>query len=124
MRLQGIGIWSAQMRFGDPAEIAESAGELEQLGFTSIWIPDVGGDVLGSVELLLGATPRIGVATGILNIWMQDPVEVARRRASWSYGWQHRFTLGLGVSHAPLVDHGHPGRYTKPYSKMIEFLDM
>ncbi len=112
------------MRFGDPAVIAESAGELEQLGFTSIWIPDVGGDVLGSVELLLGATPRIGVATGILNIWMQDPAEVARRRASWSDGWQHRFTLGLGASHAPLVDHGRPGRYTKPYSRMVGFLDM
>ena len=124
MRLEGTGIWSGQMRFGDPGVISESAGELEELGYTTIWIPDVGGDVLGSVELLLGAAPRIGVATGILNIWMQDPVEVAGRRASWNRGWQHRFTLGLGASHAPLVDHGHPGRYTKPYSRMIAFLDM
>jgi probable F420-dependent oxidoreductase len=124
MRLDGTGIWSGQMRYGDPAVIGEAAAELEELGYRAIWIPDVGGDVLGSVELLLRATPGIGVATGILNVWMQDPVEVAGRRASWRDAWQHRFTLGLGVSHAPLIDHGHPGRYTKPYSKMVDFLDM
>ncbi len=123
MRLEGTGIWSGQMRFGDAGLIAESAAELEELGYSAIWIPDVGGDVLGSVELLLRAAPRVGVATGILNVWMQDPFEVARRRAGWNDTWQGRFTLGLGVSHAPLIDQGHPGRYTKPYSKMVDFLD-
>lgn len=123
MRLDGTGIWSAQLRYGDAALIAESAAELEDLGYSALWIPDVGGDVLGSVELLLRATPRITVATGILNVWMQDPVEVARRRASWSDAWQRRLTLGLGVSHASLVDRGHPGRYRKPYSRMVDFLD-
>ena len=123
MRLHGTGIWSAQMRYGDAGLIAESASELEELGYSAIWIPDVGGDVLGSIEILLRAAPRIAVATGILNVWMQDPVEVARRRASWSDAWQRRFMLGLGVSHAPLIDQGDPGRYTKPYSKMVDFLD-
>ena len=123
MRLDGTGVWSSQMRYGDPGLIRESAAELDELGYRAIWIPDVGGDVLGSVELLLDAAPRIGVATGILNVWMQDPVEVAGRRASWDDAWQRRFTLGLGVSHAPLIDHGNPGRYTKPYSKMVDFLD-
>jgi probable F420-dependent oxidoreductase len=111
------------MRYGDPGLIAESAAELDELGYSAIWIPDVGGDVLESIEVLLRAAPRIGVATGILNVWMQDPVEVAQRRALWNDAWRRRFVLGLGVSHAPLIDHGHPGRYTRPYSKMVDFLD-
>jgi probable F420-dependent oxidoreductase len=123
MQLEGIGIWSAQMRYGDPGLIAESASELEELGYSAIWIPDVGGDVLGAAETLLGATPDIAVATGILNVWMHDPAEVAQQRASWSDEWRRRFVLGLGCSHAPLIDHGNPGRYTKPYSKMVEYLD-
>ena len=123
MRLTGTGIWSPALRYGDAGVIAEAAAELDELGYRAIWIPDVGGDVLGSVEGLLRATPRIVVATGILNVWMQDPAEVARRRASWSDAWQRRFLLGLGVSHAPLIDHGNPGRYQKPFSKMVEFLD-
>ena len=123
MRLQGIGIWSGELRYGDPSAIAEAAAELDDLGYHAIWIPDVGGDVLGSVELLLRSTSGIGVATGILNIWMHEPEEVAHRRASWTPDWQNRFTMGLGVSHAPLIDHENPGRYTKPYSKMVGFLD-
>jgi probable F420-dependent oxidoreductase len=123
MRLTGTGIWSPQLRYGDAALIAEAAAELDELAYNAIWIPDVGGDVMGAVETLLRSTPRIVVATGILNVWMQDPAEVAGRRASWNADWQRRFVLGLGVSHAPLIDHGHPGRYQKPFSKMVEFLD-
>ena len=123
MRLAGTGIWSGHMRYGDPGAIAEAAIELDELGYSAIWIPDVGGDVLGSVESLLRATPRIGIATGILNIWMHEPAEVAQHRASWSEAWQERFLLGLGVSHAPLIDHENPGRYNKPFSKMVEYLD-
>lgn len=123
MKFEGVGVWSAEMRYGDAALVADAAAELDELGYRAIWIPDVGGDVLASVEHLLGASPSIGVATGILNTWLQDPVAVASRRASWGDTWQGRFLLGLGVSHAPLIDRGHPGRYTKPYSKMVEFLD-
>ena len=123
MRLSGTGVWSGQLRYGDPGLIAEAAVELDELGYRAIWIPDVGGDVLGSIELLLRAVPRAVVATGILNIWMHDPAEVALRRASWSEAWQRRFLLGLGVSHSVLIDHENPGRYAKPYSKMVEYLD-
>jgi len=123
MRLEGTGVWSAHLRYGDPAAVAEAAAELDELGYRAIWVPDVGGDVLGSVEVLLKAAPAIGVATGILNVWMHEPAEVAARRASWSEEWQGRFTLGLGVSHAVLIDMGTPGRYAKPYSKMVDYLD-
>jgi probable F420-dependent oxidoreductase len=123
MRLTGTGVWSGHLRYGDAGLIAEAAAELEELGYTAAWIPDVGGDVLGSVEDLLRATSGITIATGILNIWMHEPAEVAARRAGWDDSWQRRFLMGLGVSHAPLIDHGNPGRYQKPFSKMVEFLD-
>ncbi len=123
MQLTGTGIWSGHLRYGEAGAITDAAAELDQLGFTALWIPDVGGDVLGSVETLLGATDRAVVATGILNIWMHEPAEVAQRRAAWSDDWQRRFLLGLGVSHAPLIDYGNPGRYSKPLARMTEYLD-
>ena len=118
MQLTGTGIWAHQLRYGDPAAIAESAAELDELGYDALWIPDVGGDVFASAEILLAAAPRAVVATGILNIWMHEPAGVAAHIAGWSDAWKERFLLGLGVSHAPLIDHGNPGRYTKPFSKM------
>jgi probable F420-dependent oxidoreductase len=123
MRLSGTGVWSGHLRYGDPGAVADAAAAVDDLGYSAIWIPDVGGDVLGSVEALLRATRRATVATGILNVWMHDPAEVAQRRASWTADWQRRFLLGLGVSHAVLIDSTEAGRYQKPLAKMIEFLD-
>ena len=71
MRLSDIGVWSSQLRYGAPAESAEAAAELEELGFTALWIPDVGGAVFDAVENLLAATTRTVIATGILNLSMR-----------------------------------------------------
>ena len=123
MHVTGTGVWSHHLRYGDPGEIADAAAELDELGYDAIWIPDVGGDVMAAIENLLRAAPRMVAATGILNIWMHDPADVAARRASWGADWQRRFLCGLGVSHAALIDHDQPGRYQKPFSKMVDYLD-
>jgi len=70
MRLDGTGVWAGQLRYGDPAAIADAAAELDALGYSALWIPDVGGDVLEAMEHLLAAAPRATVATGILNVWI------------------------------------------------------
>lgn len=123
MKLGGTGVWAGQLRYGEPGPIAEAAAELDELGYSALWIPDVGGEVLEAIETLLGAARRAVVATGILNVWMHEASEVAARRAAWSQPWQERVFFGLGVSHAPLIDAGNPGRYTKPYSAMVAYLD-
>jgi probable F420-dependent oxidoreductase len=121
--LGGTGVWAGQLRSGDAGAIADAAAELDALGYSALWIPDVGGDVLAAMEHLLASSPRAAVATGILNVWMHTPDEVAERRASWSADWQNRALFGLGVSHAALIDQNDPGKWAKPYSVMVEYLD-
>ena len=74
MDLGGIGIWSGELRYGDEGEKREAAAELEELGYTAAWIPDVGGDVFGALRELLDATTTLVAATGILNLWMHSAV--------------------------------------------------
>jgi probable F420-dependent oxidoreductase len=123
MRISGTGVWSPHLRYGDDKVVAGAIEALEEHGYDAAWVPDVGGDIWGPLERLLGATTRLTIATGILNIWMHDAAEVAQRRAGWSDDWKRRFLLGLGVSHQVLIDAGNPGRYAKPYSRMVEYLD-
>lgn len=123
MNLTGVGIWSSQLRFGDPSESADAAAELEDLGFRALWIPDVGGPVFDAVGNLLGATKRTVIATGILNLWMHPPGDVAQSYAALTAEHGDRFLLGIGVSHAPLIDAGQPGRYRKPLAATASFLD-
>lgn len=123
MDLAGVGIWSSQLRYGDQGQAAEAAAELEELGFTALWIPDVGGPVLDSVEHLLSATKQVVIATGILNLWMHEPADVATRYAALTESHGERFLLGIGVSHAPLIDSKEPGLYRKPLAATRRYLD-
>jgi probable F420-dependent oxidoreductase len=119
-----VGIWSRELRYNpDRGARAAAAAELEDLGYAAIFIPDAGGDVLGDVAHLLAATRRMPFATGVLNIWMNDPAEVASKRASLVARFGPRFLLGLGSSHAPLVESVLRVPYARPYSKMVEYLD-
>lgn len=123
MELSGTGIWSSHLRYGDAGQAAEAAAELEELGYTALWIPDVGGPVLDSVANLLTATTTVTIATGILNLWMHEPAEVAAAHARLSSTHGRRFLLGIGVSHAPLIDSKSPGTYRKPLAATAAFLD-
>ncbi|OBI59010.1 LLM class F420-dependent oxidoreductase [Mycobacterium sp. E796] len=123
MDLAGVGIWSSQLRYGDAAEIGDAAAELDELGFTALWIPDVGGPVFDAVGRLLAATARTAIATGILNLWMHAADDVAESYAALTAEHGYRFLLGIGVSHAPLIDAGQPGRYRKPLAATASFLD-
>jgi probable F420-dependent oxidoreductase len=121
--ISGTGIWSHALRYGEASRAADLAAELEALGFHAVWIPDVGGDVFGAVENLLRATKTATIATGILNLWMHQPAETAAEHARLTAAHGRRFLVGIGVSHAPLIDAKEPGRYRKPLARMREFLD-
>jgi probable F420-dependent oxidoreductase len=122
MRLGAIGIWSGAFRSEAP-EVGDAARELEDLGFGALWLPGgMGGDVFGISSRLLTATGHVVVATGVLNIWAHDPVEVAEAVRELGATFPDRFLLGLGVSHAPLVERL-GGVYDHPYQAMVDYLD-
>ncbi|MGN6474987.1 MAG: LLM class F420-dependent oxidoreductase [Mycobacteriales bacterium] len=123
MEIAGTGVWAHQLRYGDPGAIREMAAELEELVYSALWIPDVGGDLFSAVEVLMDATSRTTIATGILNIWMHAPEETAQQHARLTAAYGDRFLVGIGVSHQVLIDHKTPGRYVKPLGAMRDYLD-
>jgi probable F420-dependent oxidoreductase len=123
MELTEIGVWDGKLRYGDEAEIAEWAAELETLGYGALWIPDAGGDLFASLDVLLSATTRITVGTSILNLWMHTADETAAGRQALIAKHGRRPVMGIGVSHAPLVDAIRPGEYKNPLQATASFLD-
>lgn len=123
-RLGGTGIWSPQLRLGEAAEAADLAAELEELGYSALWIGDTGGDLFTPLDNLLGATTTATIATGILNVWMHTPETTASEHARLVAEHGPRFLCGLGVSHRRLIDGAfEAGTYKKPLQIMSEFLD-
>jgi probable F420-dependent oxidoreductase len=119
-----VGIWSNPLRYHpDRGAVADAAAELEALGYGALWLPDIGGSVLADVEHVLEATTAVPVATGILNIWMHEAGAIARGVDDLDVRQPGRFLLGLGASHAVVVDADDPGRYGRPLSTMRTYLD-
>jgi len=122
MDLGRIGIWSGGLRSAD-AQVADAAAELEELGYSALWVP--GGMSMLPLDALrnvLSATRRLTVATGIVSVWETPAADAASGFAQLEGEWPGRFLLGLGVSHAPAVDSKEPGRYRRPVAVMRDYL--
>lgn len=112
------------LRYGDSAAAAAAAAELETLGYSALWIPDVGGDLFTPLDNLLGATTTATIATGILNVWMHTPDEAAAEHARLTAQHGPRFMCGIGISHQPFIDTvKSAGTYQRPVATMAAYLD-
>jgi probable F420-dependent oxidoreductase len=124
MDIGRVGIWTFQFELQPAAVAQEAAAELEELGYRAVWIPEaVGREAFTHAGLLLAATRRIVVATGIANIWARDAMCMAAAQKTLTEAYPGRFLLGIGVSHAPLVEAVRGHRYEKPLSAMRAYLD-
>lgn len=116
-----VGIWSTT--FWAEREVAqEAARAAERLGYAALWFHN-NPPLFTRVRDLLDATSRIVVATGIASIWMHPAEEVAATHHALTQAHPGRFLLGLGVSHADLVDPQQEGRYRQPVAHMLAYLD-
>ena len=119
-RLGPIGIWAIELRYGDFGQVVEATVELEEMGYPTLWFPGgQGGDITGDSDRLLRATRRVNLATGIINIWMHEPEDIAAWWLGLPEGQQQRMLLGLGVSHAELIGDA----WKRPLSVMRAYLD-
>jgi probable F420-dependent oxidoreductase len=117
-----LGIWMPPPgRIG--IEPGPYARQIEAAGFTSLWYPGMNSAAdLAAVEPALEATERLVLGTGIASVWTWQPAGLAAAAQRLETLYPGRFILGLGVSHAPLVE-ATGQAYVKPYAKMARFLD-
>ena len=121
-QLGRVGVWVSGGAIDEGPD--EFARLVERLGYTGLWLGGGNADAgaFPRLESLLAATDHLVVATGILNIWAWEPAELARQARWLASTYPDRFLLGLGVSHAPLVEQlGR--RYQQPYGAMVAYLD-
>jgi probable F420-dependent oxidoreductase len=119
-----VGIWYGMIDALPTPEARRAARLVEELGFGAIWVAEaVGRDPFVSSALLLGATDRLAVATGIASIYARDPMAMNAAHKTLAEAFPNRFLLGLGVSHGHLVSGVRKHDWSKPYSHMVDYLD-
>lgn len=118
-----VGVFSWGVVTRPAAEVRAAVRAIEDLGYGAIWFPESRGrEAFTAASLVLEATDRIVVATGIASIWARDPMAAAFGAFGLAEAHPGRFVLGLGVSHAPSVNRrGHA--YASPLTRMSQYLD-
>ncbi|MGE0215960.1 TIGR03620 family F420-dependent LLM class oxidoreductase [Mycolicibacterium sp.] len=96
----------------------QEAKEIENLGYTTVWVAGSPQAGLGFAEPLLDATETLRVATGIVNIWTADPATVAESFHRIERTHPGRFVLGIGPGHPELHQ-----QYRKPLDAVRDYLD-
>ena len=110
--------WSGSWRVADDPT-TDVARELETLGYGALWSSgryDPG--LSPHFEKLLASTTRVSVASGIVSIWASTPEDIGAGVAELEARFPGRFLLGLGASHAAIVEH-----YARPYAHVVAYLD-
>jgi probable F420-dependent oxidoreductase len=112
-RLGRFGIWR-----GAFAVTAPLAADIEQCGFGALWLGSSPDGDLAQVEELLDATSTLTLGTSIVNMWKDDPHEVARAFARVQDRHPGRFVLGVGAGHREATR-----QYGHPYETLAAFVD-
>jgi probable F420-dependent oxidoreductase len=102
----------------------ELAQRTEQLGYSTLWYPEVlGYESFGLGGFLLAHTKNLIIASGIANIYARDATATKQGQHSLAKLYGGRFLLGLGVSHVPLVEEARGHQYQQPVPTMRAYLE-
>ena len=123
MQLGKLGVWTWLDHLPAP-QAAEFAQQLEAWGYSALWLPEaVGRDPFSIIGYLAAKTSKLVLATGIANIYARDAVSMRAIRETLGEASAGRFLLGLGVSHAPMVEGLRHHTYGKPVTTMRSYLE-
>jgi probable F420-dependent oxidoreductase len=115
MDLGRIGVWTSYRPFG-VERAGEAARLVEERGYGAWWLG--GSPHVPDVRPILEATSTLVAATGILNVWINDPAETAAADATLRADFPGRFMLGIGIGHPEATSD-----YRRPLTTMRAFLD-
>ncbi len=97
----------------------------EELGYHSIWVPEMWGrDAFSLISQMISVTRRIRLATGIISVYSRSPALIAQTAATLDEYSEGRIILGLGISSSYLNECWHGVKFEKPLRRTLECVEI
>jgi alkanesulfonate monooxygenase SsuD/methylene tetrahydromethanopterin reductase-like flavin-dependent oxidoreductase (luciferase family) len=94
----------------------------ESLGYEAVYVTHIAGrESLTVLSAYAMSTSSIRVGTGVVPIYTRTPATMAQTAATLDELSGGRLTLGLGVSHRPVVEGWHGQTIERPVAEMREY---
>jgi len=124
-QLGTVGAWTFAFDAQPVADVRAGASALEELGYSALWVPEGSGsrDILTHLSVLLQATERVTVASGIANVTARQPEVLQAGIVTLADGFAERPVFGIGVGHE--YSTGTRGiDWDRPLARMRGYLDL
>ena len=123
MKIERLGAWYALDKLNG-SQIPPFLTLLERLNYDVLWYPESWGyESLSLASFLLGNSTKLKIGSSIASIYARDAFTARRGMLSLNSLYRDRFILGLGVSHAPMVQGVRGHTYAKPVAAMRAYLE-
>jgi probable F420-dependent oxidoreductase len=110
-----LGLLGAHLREHEVSP--ESAVEVEQAGYGTLWLDASPPADLAFAEELLDATTRLVVGTSVVNVWTANAETVAASYHRIAARHPGRFLLGVGIGHREVHT-----EWASPYDTLVSYL--
>jgi probable F420-dependent oxidoreductase len=123
-RLGPVGVWTFAFDAIDAAAVREGVRAIEAMGFPAVWVPEGGRsrEVFAHLSLLLHATERITVCSGIANVTARHAEAMAGGARTLADAFGERVLVGIGIGHQATA-----GRrrqvWRDPVGRLASYLD-
>jgi probable F420-dependent oxidoreductase len=124
-RLGRVGAWTFAFDARPAGQIRRDAADIEAMGYSALWVPEGSSsrDIVGHLGLLLDATERIGIASGIANITARQPEVLSAGLRTLADDTPGRLVAGIGIGHEYSTEfRGIP--WSGPLARMRLYLDL
>jgi F420-dependent oxidoreductase-like protein len=103
----------------------QNLAQLREEGFRRLWMSQLPyePDLLTILAVALREVDDIEVATGVVPIQNQHPMQMAQRALTVSLASRGRFILGLGMTHQAVTEGMWGIPWDKPVRRLNEYLD-
>jgi probable F420-dependent oxidoreductase len=124
-RLGRVGAWTFAFDARPAGQIRRDAADIEAMGYSALWVPEGSSsrDILAHLGMLLDATERIGIASGIANITARQPEVLSAGLRTLADDTPGRLVAGIGIGHEYSTEfRGIP--WSGPLARMRLYLDL
>ena len=120
-----IGIFGGASATLDIDGVIRGVRQAEKEGFASYWFPQIFGyDALTLIAVVGRETERIELGTSVVPTYPRHPAMLAAQALTTQKAAGGRFTLGIGLSHQPVIEHMFGMSFEKPVRHLREYLDV
>jgi F420-dependent oxidoreductase-like protein len=110
---------------GGFAETVAELADYERAGLEIVFVPEAYSfDAVSQLGYLAAKTRRLGIASGILQIYTRTPTLTAMTAAGLDYVSGGRFTLGIGASGPQVIEGWHGVPYDAPVGRTREVIEI